>query len=93
MSCLEQSDLNEVKNCEKTGKNVQFSNKLVRAVGDWAGPVGSSLGNWSACEPLGRMTYDSKSCDYILVLNGLPKKTIYRWKVAINNKFDESYGN
>jgi hypothetical protein len=93
MSCLEQSDLNEEKYCEKTGKNVQFSNKLVRAAGDWAGPMNSSLGNWSACEPLGQMKYDNKSCNYKLVLNCLPIMTIYRWKVAINNKFDESYGN
>ena len=65
-----------------------FASKLLRVSGNWPIDLGSES-NWNAAEPLGLMTYNNLTCEYILILKGLPPKKIYSWKVifVLNNKF------
>ena len=65
---------------------------MVKSVGDWAIDAGSFIGNWSANEPLGLMTYDKKFCLYTLTLIRLRPNFEYKWKIIINNSFKENYG-
>ena len=70
--------------------NLQAS-KVVRASGDWPIDAGS-LALWDGAEPLGLMTFEEKLCSYTLVLKGLKKNYEYKWKVTMNNKWQENYG-
>jgi hypothetical protein len=72
--------------------NAYFGSKSVRAVGDWARDAGSSLGNWSALEPLGLMTFEKKLCKYTLVVEKLQAGFTYEWKIVVDNSFRENYG-
>jgi len=47
---------------------------------------------WDGAEPLGLMTFDEKICSYTLVLLGLKKNYEYKWKLTMNNKWQENYG-
>ncbi len=90
------SKLNSVKECVVSkcpaACTNSFSQKIVKAVGNWATDANSSLGNWSACEPLGLMTFENKTCMYTIVLENLKPRAKYLWKVAIDNSFNENYG-
>jgi hypothetical protein len=81
-----------VSKCTSNCKNSFFEN-IVKAVGDWATDAKSSLGNWSACEPLGLMTFEKKTCMYTIVLENLKPRTKYLWKVTIDNSFKDNMGN
>ena len=87
------SNTNPIKPC--TGScpactNIQAA-KVVRASGDWSIDAGS-LALWDAAEPLGLMTFDEKLCSYTLVITGLKKNYEYKWKLTMNNKWAENYG-
>jgi hypothetical protein len=89
--------INPVEECTSakcpTCNNAYFGAKSVRAVGDWARDSGSPLGNWSAVEPLGLMTFEKRICKYTLVLEKLQADFKYEWKLVVDNSFKENYGN
>jgi alpha-amylase len=68
-----------------------FTPKIVRASGDWSLDAGSGP-IWNGAEPLGLMTLEAGTCNYVVIVKGLKPNTSYKWKVTINNAWAENYG-
>jgi hypothetical protein len=68
-----------------------YKGRVVRASGDYQTELGSTAA-WIATDAKSLMTFDEKSCLYLLVLSGLTPTKFYDWKVTFDNSWTGSIG-
>jgi hypothetical protein len=68
-----------------------YKGRIVRASGDYQTELGSTA-SWIATDVKSLMTFDGKSCLYLLILVGLTPNKFYEWKITFDNIWSGSIG-